>query len=98
MLSLTTVYNTLSSFSKVGLVSAVTITGTELRYDVITTPHHHLLCRLCSRIIDIDVACPNAYRKSINGYKIEEAHGYFKGICRECLRKHHKQRSKIRVK
>jgi Fe2+ or Zn2+ uptake regulation protein len=90
-LSLTTVYNTLSSFVEAGLVSAITITGTEVRYELTTTPHHHLLCKQCGRIIDINIKCPNANRKNIQGYKIDEVHGYFKGICKDCLKKQRKQ-------
>lgn len=90
-LSLTTVYNTLGSFAEAGLVSAITITGTETRYERASTQHHHLLCKQCGRIIDIDITCPNAQRKSIKGYKIDEVHGYFKGICKRCLQKQRKQ-------
>jgi Fe2+ or Zn2+ uptake regulation protein len=90
-LSLTTVYNTLNSFAEAGIVSAITITGTEVRYEYAMVPHHHLLCKECGRIIDIDIQCPNARRKRIKGYKIEEVHGYFKGICKTCLRKQRKQ-------
>lgn len=90
-LSLTTVYNTLGSFLEAGLVSAITITGTEVRYELTTTPHHHLLCKQCGRIIDINIQCPNANRKNIQGYKIDEVHGYFKGICKSCLKKQRKQ-------
>jgi Fe2+ or Zn2+ uptake regulation protein len=90
-LSLTTVYNTLGSFLDAGLVSAITITGTEVRYELATTPHHHLLCKCCGRIIDIDIQCPNANRKSIKGYKIDEVHGYFKGICKSCLKRQREQ-------
>ena len=90
-LSLTTVYNTLGSFVEAGLVSAITITGTETRYEWAGTQHHHLLCKRCGRIIDIDIQCPNARRKSIKGYKIDEVHGYFKGICKSCLQKERKR-------
>jgi len=93
MLSMTTVYNTLSSFLKAGLVSAITITGTEIRYGFLTAPHHHFLCRICGQIFDIDVNCPVAERKSINGCRIEEVHGYFKGLCKECLKKQRKHRT-----
>jgi Fe2+ or Zn2+ uptake regulation protein len=93
MLSMTTVYNTLSSFLKVGLVSAITITGTEVRYDFLTNPHHHFLCRMCGQIFDVDVQCPVAERKSMKGYCIEEVHGYSKGLCKECLKKQRKQQA-----
>jgi len=84
-ISKTTVYNTLNTFVEKGLVSALTITPEELRYDYITTPHHHLLCRICGRIIDVDVQCSFAVKKEIEGHKIEDVQGYFKGICKECL-------------
>ncbi len=93
VLSMTTVYNTLNSFLKAGIVSAITITGTEIRYGFITSPHHHFLCRGCGDIIDVDVRCPIADRRSINGCKIEEIHGYFKGLCKKCLKKQRKQKT-----
>lgn len=93
MLSMATVYNTLNSFLKTGVVSAITITGTEIRYGYITEPHHHFLCRICRRIIDLDVRCPVADRKEVSGHRIEEIHGYFKGICKDCLQKKRKQKT-----
>ena len=86
-LSLTTVYNTLNTLLEKGLVYGVTITGTETRYDFNTSPHHHFLCRKCGQIIDIDVKCPFAEgrKKATAGHRIEEVHGYFKGICKDCF-------------
>lgn len=92
MLSMTTVYNTLSSLLSAGLVSAITITGTEIRYGFITKPHHHFLCKDCGSITDIGVSCPVAERKVIDGNQIEEIHGYFKGLCKKCLKKRRKQK------
>ena len=86
-ISITTVYNTLNAFLEKGLVSAETITGTEIRYDLSTTSHHHFLCEKCGAILDIDIRCPFIDRKidTVNGHKIIEVHGYFKGICKDCL-------------
>lgn len=85
-ISMTTVYNTMNSFLDKGLVTSVIITGTEVRYDYNKSYHHHLQCRKCGKIFDIDVKCPFATgeKKLVNGHKIEEVHGYFKGICRNC--------------
>jgi len=84
-MSLTTVYNTLNTFLEKGLVSAVTITGTEARFDLITSSHHHFLCKECGKIIDINVECPFAMgEKSVSGHRIEEVCGYFKGFCQDC--------------
>ena len=95
-ISVTTVYNTLNAFLQTGLVSAETITGTEVRYDLLTHPHHHFLCRICGTIIDVDVTCPivEARTKVINGHTIEEIHGYFKGVCEKCKMSHEKNKKK----
>lgn len=86
-ISMTTVYNNLSTFIEKGLVCGVTITGTEIRYDINTESHHHFLCKICGDIIDVDVLCSLSGKKGelIDGHKIEEIHGYFKGTCRRCL-------------
>jgi Fe2+ or Zn2+ uptake regulation protein len=76
-MSMTTVYNTLNAFLEKGLVSEVTITGTEVRYDF----------KKCGKIIDIDIKCPIADKKKIYGHKIEEFHRYIKGICKDCLKR-----------
>ena len=91
-MSKTTIYNTLNLFLENGLLHAVTITGTELRYDINTSSHHHFLCRKCGKIVDIEVKCPfcDGEITQIDGNEIEEIHGYFKGICKECREKNNK--------
>jgi len=86
-ISMTTVYNTLSTFLEKGLINGVTITGTEVRYDLNVKSHHHFLCKKCNRIMDVDVPCQFAEKqgKVIDGHRIEEIHGYFKGTCKDCL-------------
>jgi Fur family peroxide stress response transcriptional regulator len=88
-MSKTTVYNTLKLLSGKGVVNEITITGTEVRYDINCKSHHHFLCKKCGKIYDIDVSCPfvNMDHKEVSGHEIQEIHGYFKGICKECLTK-----------
>jgi len=86
-ISRTTIYNTLNAFVEKGIIHAITITGTETRYDCKQFPHHHLLCRSCGGIIDLDIECPYLERTNIDGHRIDEKHGYFKGICKDCLEK-----------
>ena len=90
-ISKTTIYNTLNALLEKGIIHAITITGTETRYAFKNFPHHHFLCRRCGRVIDIDIKCPYLEKKEFDGYKIEEIHGYFKGICKECLKKKDKK-------
>lgn len=86
-ISVTTIYNTLNAFLEKGLVSAETITGTEIRYDIATRPHHHFLCKKCGGIIDLDIRCPyiDLEAESVDGHQITEVHGYFMGTCKKCL-------------
>ena len=87
-LSKTTVYNTLQHLGEHGLVIALTISGSELMYDSVINPHHHFLCKACGNIIDIDIECPNARKIEAGGHRIDEVHGYFKGVCASCLKNH----------
>lgn len=87
-LSKTTVYNTLEALEKHGIIQAITISGSELHYDLTEdNMHHHFYCKRCGKIIDIEITCPNIEKMSEYGHKVEEIHGYIKGICKECLKK-----------
>ncbi len=86
-LSKTTVYNTLDIFRKHDLVRVLTITESELRYEYFHECHHHFYCRSCGKILDLNVNCSYQENMMAEGHKIEEIHGYFKGICRNCLKK-----------
>jgi Fur family peroxide stress response transcriptional regulator len=86
-ISKTTVYNTLAVLVTEGLVHAVTITGSEVRYGIKSANHHHFMCIRCGQIFDIEVECSLAANlpKMYLGHQILEVHGYFKGICKQCL-------------
>lgn len=86
-LSKTTVYNSVEILNKYGLVQSITISGSEHRYDFKQGMHHHFLCKKCGEITDIDVACPNLDKMLDCGHEVQEVHGYFKGICKNCLKK-----------
>ena len=85
-----TVYNTLNTFVRHGIASVLMISGEEARYDPIVEPHPHFFCVKCKRVFNIQSApiddkCLNL--KEIEGNKIFEVHVYFRGICKECLKK-----------
>ena len=85
-LSKTTVYNTLDVLRKKGVVNVLTITESEWRYEYNHSTHHHFLCKECGKIIDLDVNCVYQNSMNIEGHKIEEIHGYFIGICNNCMK------------
>jgi len=83
-LSRTTVYNSLEILKKNNLIQSLTISGSELRYDINHGLHHHFLCKECGVIFDIAIECPNMNRIVAGGHHVEEVHGYFKGVCHTC--------------
>jgi len=86
-LSKTTVYNSLETLCKHGLIQSISISISETRYDFKNKMHHHFLCKHCGKITDIDIECPNINKVIKDGYKVEEVHGYFKGLCKKCKAK-----------
>lgn len=90
-LSKTTVYNSLETLKQEGIIQDLSICSSETRYDFNKDMHHHFLCNKCGKIYDIDFKCPNMeeihdqIRKQ--GHQINEVHGYFKGICKNCIKK-----------
>ncbi|MBZ5495507.1 MAG: transcriptional repressor [Acidobacteriia bacterium] len=55
-LSLATVYRILESLERGGFVRRVSTTDGIGRFDANLTPHQHLVCRRCGRIVDSEVA------------------------------------------
>lgn len=86
-ISKTTVYNTLRAFVEKGLVADLTISGGESRYDYIFSPHSHFLCKKCGNVLDIESHKLPCKVDKIEGNKVDEAHVYFKGICKKCLKR-----------
>lgn len=86
-LSKTTLYSTLSLFAAKGLVRALTIDPGEIRYDGSPAPHHHFYCSACGAILDVDISCATGRAGVLDGHRIDEVHGYFKGVCRDCRKK-----------
>ena len=86
-LSKTTVYNSLETLREHSIIQSLNISGYESRYDFENKMHHHFLCKKCCNIIDINIECPNIGKMLESGHKVGEVHGYFKGICKNCMEK-----------
>ena len=54
-MSLATVYKTMEIFAKIGVVQVLQCAEDAHRYDYNTTPHAHIRCEKCNRVIDIDM-------------------------------------------
>lgn len=85
-LSRTTVYNTLRLFVDHGAATMLTIDERNACFDSITTPHAHFLCRQCGRILDFPLA-DNVSQANMEGFRVDEMHQYYKGLCPRCVAK-----------
>ena len=58
-------------------------------FDADTSVHSHFLCRRCGQIYDLK--CPESVKtvenQEMDGHQVTEVHYYYKGICKNCLRK-----------
>jgi Fur family transcriptional regulator, peroxide stress response regulator len=88
-LSLDTVYRTLATFNRHGLVHKVETRESQARFEVIFERHHHLICRHCLEITDFQwpsmdgVTLPEALR---TWGKIDSRNVVAYGICKKCLK------------
>jgi Fe2+ or Zn2+ uptake regulation protein len=87
--SLATVYNALNELVQLGEISELRLSNGSARYDPKTGPdHHHLVCRACGRIFDVEpdgvdaVALPAEQR---HGMRIEGIEVVFRGRCADCV-------------
>ncbi len=87
-MSFATVYNTLNALVKHGAVRDLSIDPERRRFDPNTTPHHHLVCLGCKKIVDVwdelDVSLP---RSSAKEFTVVGNHIEFYGYCSRCSRK-----------
>ena len=84
--SLPTIYATLELLEELGMVRRVQRAGTTL-YDPRTDAHHHLVCRGCGRIADVDgvvddAAVLRAARRA--GFTPDDAQLVVRGLCADC--------------
>ncbi len=85
-ISRTTIYNTLDALHRAGLISSLSISPTEVRFDIEVCPHSHFHCKKCGKVFDIeDVKCP-LIKSNIKGNQVDEVHLYFKGVCKKCCK------------
>jgi len=82
------VYNTLQLLAEEGLIRRIQPSHSPARYeDRVGDNHHHLICRACGRIVDVDCAvgaAPCLAPLDDSGYVIDEAEVIYWGRCPEC--------------
>jgi Fe2+ or Zn2+ uptake regulation protein len=87
--SLPTVYATLELFEQLGVVRRVNGGGGTLLWDTRTDTHHHMICRRCGRIEDMETPLDleRARRSAARtGFEPDRAEVVVSGLCADCAR------------
>jgi Fur family transcriptional regulator, stress-responsive regulator len=87
--SVQAVYDVLRALTAAGLVRRIQPSASVARYEArVGDNHHHLVCRSCGAISDVDCAVgatPCLTAADEQGYAIDEAEVIYWGRCPECL-------------
>jgi Fe2+ or Zn2+ uptake regulation protein len=88
-ISLQAVYDALSVLTSEGLLRRIQPAGSPARFeDRVGDNHHHLICRICGRLVDVECAtgtAPCLTAVDDRGYEIDEAEVAYWGRCPDCL-------------
>ncbi len=87
--SVQAVYNALAALTEKGLLRRIQPAGSPARYENrVGDNHHHLICRSCRRMVDVDCAVgerPCLTAADDSGYQIDEAEVTYWGRCPDCV-------------
>ncbi|HET9719470.1 MAG TPA: Fur family transcriptional regulator [Solirubrobacteraceae bacterium] len=82
------VYDALGALADNGIIRRIQPAGSAARYeDRVGDNHHHLICRVCGQMVDVDCAvgfAPCLTAPEDAGYEIDEAEVIFWGRCPAC--------------
>ena len=83
-----TVYDGLQALAAAGLVRRIHPPDSVARYEArVGDNHHHVVCRSCGSIADVDCAvgsAPCLTAADNHGYAIDEAEVIYRGLCPSC--------------
>ncbi|HOZ59471.1 MAG TPA: Fur family transcriptional regulator [Nakamurella multipartita] len=83
------VYDALRALTAAGLLRCIEPAGSVARYETRTGDnHHHLICRTCGAIVDVDCAvgaAPCLTPAQDHGYSIDQAEVLYWGRCPTCV-------------
>jgi len=83
------VYDALGMLADKELIRRIQPAGSPARYeDRVGDNHHHLICRACGGMVDVDCAAgatPCLTAADDSGYEIDEAEVVYWGRCPECI-------------
>jgi Fur family zinc uptake transcriptional regulator len=86
--NLVTIYRTLSTFAKKGILRLVNVSAESTHYELAEHHHHHLICRdcgeiegisVCNELLNKDAMAQSKKFQSIQSHSVE-----FFGFCKKC--------------
>ena len=87
-ISLQAVYDALDALTAAGLIRRIEPAGSPARFEGrIGDNHHHIVCRSCGTVTDVDCAvgeAPCLTASDDHGYAIDEAEVVYWGLCPDC--------------
>ncbi|MGA9872011.1 MAG: Fur family transcriptional regulator [Rhodococcus sp. (in: high G+C Gram-positive bacteria)] len=87
--SMQAVYDVLRACVNAGLLRRIEPAGSPALYETrIGDNHHHLVCRRCQKVADVDCvvgAAPCLDPAESQGFFVEEAEIVFWGVCSDCM-------------
>ncbi len=87
------IYDVLRVLTDAGLVRRIQPAGTVARYETrVGDNHHHLVCRDCNTISDVDCAvglAPCLTASTDHGFVVDEAEVVYWGLCLDCSTARH---------
>ena len=87
-ISLQSVYDALGVLVTEGLIRRIQPSGLAARFENrVGDNHHHLICRICGRLVDVDCSvgsAPCLTAADDQGYEIDEAEVAYWGRCPDC--------------
>ncbi|MCP2288445.1 Fur family transcriptional regulator [Nocardia amikacinitolerans] len=82
------VYDSLRTLTAAGLIRCIQPSGSVARYESrVGDNHHHVVCRACGSIADVDCAighAPCLTASEDHGFAIDEAEVIYWGLCPDC--------------
>jgi Fe2+ or Zn2+ uptake regulation protein len=82
------VYDVLRALTEAGLLRRIEPPGSVARYEArVGDNHHHVVCRSCGVIADVDCAvgtAPCLTASDDHGFAIDEAEVVYRGLCPDC--------------
>ena len=90
-IDLVTLYRTIGSFEKNGLLRRVDLHKNSVYYEINTNHHHHIICKKCGVMEDFSICDINLLTKKITAkashFKVINEHNFeLFGVCNDCVK------------